>query len=72
MLSLPSKIAFSYWHVADSQSGYTAIGPPARNDIDWEQVSMRVGEQKDWLVRLNIHGVRARNVPVGRRSTRRP
>ena len=31
VLSLLTKIASGYWHVADSQSGYTAIVAPRRS-----------------------------------------
>ena len=35
-LSLFTKIASGYWHVADSQTGYTAINRAALQAIDWQ------------------------------------
>lgn len=64
MLSLLTKIASGYWHVADSQSGYTAIGLEALQTIDWDQMYKRYGQPNDLLVRLNIHSFRVRDVPI--------
>ena len=64
MLSLLTKIASGYWHVADSQSGYTAISLKALETIDWDQMYKRYGQPNDLLVRLNIHGFRVRDVPI--------
>jgi glycosyltransferase involved in cell wall biosynthesis len=64
MLSLLTKIASGYWHVADSQSGYAAIGLKALETIDWDQMYKRYGQPNDLLVRLNIHGLRVRDVPI--------
>jgi glycosyltransferase involved in cell wall biosynthesis len=43
MLSLMTKIASGYWHVADSQSGYTAINLKALETIDWDHMYKRYG-----------------------------
>lgn len=64
MLSLLTKIASGYWHVADSQSGYTAIGLKALETIDWDQMYKRYGQPNDLLVRLNIHSFRVQDVPI--------
>lgn len=64
MLSLLTKIASGYWHVADSQSGYTAIDLKALETIDWDQMYKRYGQPNDLLVRLNIHGFRVWDVPI--------
>jgi glycosyltransferase involved in cell wall biosynthesis len=64
MLSLLTKIASGYWHVADSQSGYTAINKSALNTIDWDQMYKRYGQPNDLLVRLNVYKFRVRDVPV--------
>lgn len=39
VLSLLTKIASGYWHIADSQSGYTAINKKALQLIDWDNTS---------------------------------
>lgn len=64
MLSLLTKIASGYWHVADSQSGYTAIGLNALRTIDWDRMYKRYGQPNDLLVRLNIHEFRVRDIPI--------
>lgn len=64
MLSMLTKIASGYWHVADSQSGYTAINLKALKAIDWDQMYKRYGQPNDLLVRLNINNFRVRDVPI--------
>ena len=63
-LSLFTKIASGYWHVADSQSGYSAINKKALKRIDWDDMYRWYGQPNDVLVRLNIHNFRVRDVPV--------
>jgi glycosyltransferase involved in cell wall biosynthesis len=78
LMSLLTKIASGYWHVADSQCGYTAINLKALRVIDWNQMYKKYGQPNDLLVRLNIHNFRVRDVPVrpvyniGERSGIRP
>jgi glycosyltransferase involved in cell wall biosynthesis len=73
-LSLLTKIASGYWHVADSQSGYTAIGLDTLAALDLDRVYPRYGFPNDMLVHLNVLGARVRDVPsrpvynVGERS----
>lgn len=64
MLSLLTKIASGYWHVADSQSGYTAINLKALRTIDWDKMYKRYGQPNDLLVRLNIFGFRVKDIPI--------
>ena len=64
MISLLTKIASGYWHVADSQSGYTAIGLKALQTIDWDKMYKRYGQPNDLLVRLNIHSFRVRDITI--------
>lgn len=64
MLSLLTKIASGYWHVADSQSGYTAISLKALQTIDWDQMYKRYGQPNDLLTRLNIYDFRVKDVPI--------
>lgn len=63
-LSLLTKIASGYWHVADSQSGYTAIGRQALQLINWDDMYKRYGQPNDLLVRLNVAEMRVVDVPV--------
>ena len=64
MLSLLTKIASGYWHVADSQSGYTAINLKALKTINWDHMYKRYGQPNDLLVRLNIYNFRVRDIPI--------
>jgi glycosyltransferase involved in cell wall biosynthesis len=64
VISLLTKIASGYWHVADSQSGYTAIGLVALQRIDWDSMYKRYGQPNDLLVRLNIYNFKVRDVTV--------
>jgi glycosyltransferase involved in cell wall biosynthesis len=63
-MSLLTKIASGYWHVADSQSGYTAINLKMLKLIDWDKMYKRYGQPNDLLVRLNVHNARVLDVPV--------
>jgi glycosyltransferase involved in cell wall biosynthesis len=64
MMSLLTKIASGYWHVADSQSGYTVINHKALKTLDWDRMYKRYGQPNDLLVRLNVHSFRVQDVPV--------
>ena len=59
-----TKIASGYWHVADSQTGYTAISLEALETIDLEGVYPRYGYPNDMLVRLNIYEFRVADVAI--------
>jgi glycosyltransferase involved in cell wall biosynthesis len=63
-MSLLTKIASGYWHVADSQSGYTVINLKALQTIEWDKMYRRYGQPNDLLVRLNVHSFRVRDIPV--------
>ena len=63
-LSLLTKIASGYWHVADSQTGYTAINSAALKAIDWTRMYKRYGQPNDLLVKLNVYGFRVIDVPI--------
>ena len=74
ILSLLTKIASGYWHVADSQAGYTALSLGALRRLDLERLYRRYGFPNDMLVHLNVQNARVRDVPsrpiygVGERS----
>lgn len=63
-MSLLTKIASGYWHVADSQSGYTAANLQVLKTLDWGAMYKRYGQPNDLLVRLNVYNFRVRDVPV--------
>jgi glycosyltransferase involved in cell wall biosynthesis len=63
-LSLLTKIASGYWHVADSQTGYTAINRDGLAAIDWPRMYKRYGQPNDLLVKLNVANMRVVDVPI--------
>jgi len=63
-LSLLTKIASGYWHVADSQSGYTVISLRALRLIDPDAIYRRYGMPNHFLVMLNINSCRVRDIPI--------
>ncbi len=63
VLSLLTKIASGYWHVADSQAGYTAISREALERLDLDGIYPRYGFPNDMLVHLNVQNARVRDVP---------
>ncbi len=63
-LSLLTKIASGYWHIADSQSGYTAINKTALHTINWDRMYKRYGQPNDLLVRLNVADMRVIDVAI--------
>jgi hypothetical protein len=63
-LSLLTKIASGYWHIADSQCGYTAISRIAIERLDLDRVYTRYGMPNDILVRLNVSKFAVRDVSV--------
>ena len=63
-LSLLTKIASGYWHVADSQAGYTAISRKALLLIDLDKIYKSYGYPNDLLVKLNVYNLIVKDVPV--------
>jgi len=64
VISVLTKIASGYWHVADSQNGYTAINRTALEQLLRAGIYPRYGMPNDVLVKLNIHNLRVRDVPM--------
>jgi glycosyltransferase involved in cell wall biosynthesis len=64
MLSLLTKIASGYWHVADSQTGYTVANQKVLQTIDLDGIYKRYGMPNDMLVKLNIFGFRVCDVEI--------
>ena len=63
-LSLLTKIASGYWHIADSQSGFTAISLVALQRLNLDLIYKRYGMPNDLLLKLNQHDFRVRDVHV--------
>jgi glycosyltransferase involved in cell wall biosynthesis len=74
VLSMLTKIASGYWHVADSQSGFTALSKRMLDVLDLDRVYTGYGFPNDFLVHLNVWNARVRDFPsrpiygVGERS----
>jgi glycosyltransferase involved in cell wall biosynthesis len=64
MLSLLTKIASGYWHVADSQTGYTVANLKVLQTINLDSIYKRYGMPNDMLVKLNIYNFRVCDVEV--------
>ena len=77
VLSMLTKVASGYWHVADSQSGYTVISREMLERLDLDRVYTQYGFPNDMLVHLNVWNARVRDFPsrpiygVGERSAMR-
>ncbi len=54
ILSILTKIASGYWHVSDTQTGFTAISQNALNSINIYNIYPTYGMPNDLLVKLNI------------------
>jgi glycosyltransferase involved in cell wall biosynthesis len=63
VLSFLTKIASGYWHVGDSQSGYTAVDLATLRGLDLERLYPRYGFPNDMLVHLNVRSKRVRDYP---------
>jgi hypothetical protein len=63
-LSLATKIASGYWHIADSQSGYTAISLRALNRIPLDDIYKNYGMPNDILMLLNQFDFPVRDVHI--------
>ena len=64
VLSLLTKIASGYWHLTDSQTGYTAISSDAIRMLPLEKLYSRYGYPNHLLVMLNVYNFRVKDVPV--------
>ncbi|MCL5407579.1 MAG: glycosyltransferase family 2 protein [Patescibacteria group bacterium] len=64
VLTFLTKIASGYWHVVDSQTGFTAINKKMLDLIDWDKMYPRYGQPNDILVRLNVYNAQVADVPV--------
>jgi glycosyltransferase involved in cell wall biosynthesis len=74
VLSFLTKIASGYWHVADSQAGYTVLSLRVLRLLDLDRIYTSYGFPNDVLVHLNVWNARVRDFPsrpiygVGERS----
>ena len=63
-LSILTKFASGYYHLYDSQMGYTALHRRVFPLIDWHNARQGYGYPAEWLMRFHSAGVRVSDVPV--------
>jgi glycosyltransferase involved in cell wall biosynthesis len=74
VLSLLTKVASGYWHIADSQAGYAVLSRRVLQLLDLDRIYTSYGFPNDMLVHLNVWNARVRDFPsrpiygVGERS----
>jgi glycosyltransferase involved in cell wall biosynthesis len=61
VLSLLTKVASGYWHIADSQAGYTVISLRVLQLLDLDRIYVSYGFPNDMLVHLNVWNARVRD-----------
>lgn len=64
IFTLLTKWASGYWHVVDSQCGYTAVSREILDRLDLDRVYRRYGFPNDFLVKLNAARARVADVSV--------
>lgn len=64
ILSILTKIASGYWHISDTQTGYTAISLNALNGIALHKIYKTYGVPNDILVKLNIGFFKITEIPI--------
>ncbi|RCV66043.1 Glycosyltransferase involved in cell wall bisynthesis [Methanophagales archaeon] len=64
ILSFLTKIATGYWHILDSQNGYTAISKKALERIDINDIYPYYGYNADILTKLNIYDINVIDVDI--------
>ncbi|MBN2711111.1 MAG: glycosyltransferase family 2 protein [Planctomycetes bacterium] len=63
-LSVLTKISSGYWHVSDTQNGYTAINRQGLDVLVHSKIYARYGVPNDILVKLNVHGMKVKDIPM--------
>ena len=64
ILGILTKVASGYWHVSDTQTGYTAISLAALKSIKLYDIYQSYGMPNDMLVKLNIAFCTMREVEI--------
>lgn len=64
LLSFANKAASGYWNLFDPQNGYTATTADVLRRLDLDSISQGYEFENDFLLNLNILGVRARDIPI--------
>jgi hypothetical protein len=64
VLSIMTKMASGYWHISDTQTGYTATSLKALRSIKLYDIYKRYGMPNDMLVKLNMAFCTIREVEI--------
>lgn len=64
VLSLATRLTSGYWHIFDSQCGFTAASRRSLEAIDLPRLFPRYGYPNDLLARLHVAGLRVAEAPV--------
>jgi dolichol-phosphate mannosyltransferase len=64
VLSFMTKLASGYWHVLDSQCGYTVASVPFLELLDLDQLADDYFFENDMLIRMNSLSARVVDVPI--------
>ena len=63
-VSILTKLASGYYHINDSQMGYTSMHKRVFPLVNWAKAHKGYGYPAEWLTRFHSLGVRVRDVPV--------
>jgi len=63
-ISVLTKVASGYYHILDSQMGYTALHRRVFPLVNWKKARKGYGYPAEWLMRFHSKGVRVQDVPV--------
>ena len=63
-LSILTKFASGYYHINDSQMGYTSMHRQVFPRVNWMKARQGYGYPAEWLMRFHSLGVRVADVPV--------
>ncbi len=59
-----TRLVSGYWHIFDSQSGFTVLGRRGLDTLPLEEIYSGYGVPNDILVALSLHDMRVVDVPV--------
>jgi glycosyltransferase involved in cell wall biosynthesis len=64
ILTFMTKMSSGYWHIFDSQCGYTAVRAKILRTVDLDAIATDYFFENDMLIWLNVVGARTVDVPV--------
>jgi glycosyltransferase involved in cell wall biosynthesis len=64
LLTYLTRIASGYWHISDSQHGYTAISRETLGKLPLDKICKGYAFENDMLVKLNVINARVLEIPM--------